>query len=178
VWRFLLPAGAIGECCWIGVFLPSVDRVGRCFPLTLCEPASRGAVEGAGLVGIDTHLDTLAAAGVEALDVGSVEDLERRLAKLAPLASTVTADPRSIDLRSWLTRSGAAGPQGAPRTAWPLARSVEAALAKAASRFVVAALGSRVLWWSPASNPDSEGAMLLEPYPFSGQLLANLIGSN
>ena len=38
VWRFALPAGLIGDRCWIGVLLPSVDRVGRCFPLTICEP--------------------------------------------------------------------------------------------------------------------------------------------
>lgn len=38
-WRFVAPAGtlppAAGAGCWVGVLMPSVDRVGRYFPLTL-----------------------------------------------------------------------------------------------------------------------------------------------
>jgi type VI secretion system protein ImpM len=35
VWRFLLAPGCIDEHSWIGLMIPSIDRVGRCFPLTL-----------------------------------------------------------------------------------------------------------------------------------------------
>lgn len=35
LWRFILPAGIVGESAWAGILLPSVDRVSRCFPLTL-----------------------------------------------------------------------------------------------------------------------------------------------
>ena len=35
VWRFALAAGVCGEQGWAGVMIPSVDRVGRYFPLTL-----------------------------------------------------------------------------------------------------------------------------------------------
>jgi type VI secretion system protein ImpM len=35
VWRFALPAGCCGDRACGGVFLPSVDRVGRQFPFTL-----------------------------------------------------------------------------------------------------------------------------------------------
>jgi type VI secretion system protein ImpM len=37
VWRFLLPAGSAGPAM-AGVLMPSVDRVGRYFPLTLASP--------------------------------------------------------------------------------------------------------------------------------------------
>lgn len=35
IWRFALAAGVCGEPGWAGVMIPSVDRVGRYFPLTL-----------------------------------------------------------------------------------------------------------------------------------------------
>lgn len=38
IWRFVLAPGVIGDTGWAGVWLPSVDKVGRHFPLTLaCE---------------------------------------------------------------------------------------------------------------------------------------------
>ncbi len=43
IWRFLLPAGACGAQAALGVWLPSVDRVGRQFPLALCALAPLGA---------------------------------------------------------------------------------------------------------------------------------------
>jgi len=35
VWRFVLPAGMYSKSAWVGLMLPSVDRVGRHFPLTV-----------------------------------------------------------------------------------------------------------------------------------------------
>lgn len=38
VWRFVLAPGVMGARSWSGILLPSVDRVGRYFPLTVCAP--------------------------------------------------------------------------------------------------------------------------------------------
>jgi type VI secretion system protein ImpM len=38
IWRFALAPGACGEHGWAGLLMPSVDRVGRHFPLTLAAP--------------------------------------------------------------------------------------------------------------------------------------------
>jgi len=38
IWRFGLTAGICGESAWAGVLMPSVDKVGRYFPLTLAAP--------------------------------------------------------------------------------------------------------------------------------------------
>jgi type VI secretion system protein ImpM len=35
IWRFVLLPGLVGESGWAGVLMPSVDRVGRHFPLTV-----------------------------------------------------------------------------------------------------------------------------------------------
>ena len=39
IWRFLLPAGACGARAALGVWLPSVDKVGRQYPIVLCALA-------------------------------------------------------------------------------------------------------------------------------------------
>ncbi|MEN8179350.1 MAG: type VI secretion system-associated protein TagF [Pseudomonadota bacterium] len=38
IWRFALSSGLCGDTPWTGVVMPSVDRVGRYFPLTLAVP--------------------------------------------------------------------------------------------------------------------------------------------
>ena len=38
IWRFALSPGLCGDNAWAGVLMPSVDRVGRYFPLTLAAP--------------------------------------------------------------------------------------------------------------------------------------------
>ncbi len=66
-WRFALPAGACGPDAVAGVMLPSVDTVGRRFPITLAallpmaaaapEDAWFDALEGAALAGRAGHAD-------------------------------------------------------------------------------------------------------------------------
>ncbi len=51
-WRFLLQPGALpgsaeaGAQAWAGVLMPSVDRVGRYFPLTLVQPLGSAPLNG------------------------------------------------------------------------------------------------------------------------------------
>jgi type VI secretion system protein ImpM len=63
IWRFLLPAGACGGRAVLGVWLPSMDKVGRHFPLVLAALADcaidledggawLAAAEAAGLAGV------------------------------------------------------------------------------------------------------------------------------
>ncbi len=40
IWRFALPSGVCGESAWAGVLMPSVDRVGRQFPLTIAAAST------------------------------------------------------------------------------------------------------------------------------------------
>ncbi len=40
IWRFALTPGLCGENGWMGIIMPSVDRVGRYFPLTIAVPIS------------------------------------------------------------------------------------------------------------------------------------------
>jgi type VI secretion system protein ImpM len=40
IWRFFLSPGICGSMLWTGILMPSVDKVGRYFPLTLAVPLS------------------------------------------------------------------------------------------------------------------------------------------
>ncbi len=41
VYRFIITPGVCGENGWIGVMIPSVDKVGRYFPFTICAQAKQ-----------------------------------------------------------------------------------------------------------------------------------------
>lgn len=64
VWRFALSAGACGERAFAGVLMPSVDRVGRYFPLTVAAPLADDA-------------DLVAVAAAASSWFASAEDLAR-----------------------------------------------------------------------------------------------------
>ena len=67
-WRFALPSGQCGPRPILGLFMPSVDRAGRCFPLTI---AAEGAVDGicfldgAEPIGLDAVAGAYARYGVD-----------------------------------------------------------------------------------------------------------------
>jgi len=68
IWHFALAAGVCGEPGWAGVLMPSVDRVGRYFPLTV-------AYGGAGVAVIQRlHRDGDWYAEVERLALSSLEE--------------------------------------------------------------------------------------------------------
>ena len=93
IWRFTLAQGLAGRLPVIGILMPSVDRVGRQFPLTLMAPLPQGAPV------LLTHLAADAAfARLEELALEALErdlpwaQLVQRLAML-PRAATPRAVP-------------------------------------------------------------------------------------
>jgi len=46
LWRFAIGPGICGNTAWAGVMMPSVDRVGRYYPLTLAQPVPSDALMG------------------------------------------------------------------------------------------------------------------------------------
>lgn len=90
VWRFALPSGQCGHHPVLGLWMPSVDRVGRSFPLTI---AAEGADRG------DAFLDAAEAIGREAISHDlAPEDVIDRL-RQAPLPPA--PDPAGQGARWW-----------------------------------------------------------------------------
>jgi type VI secretion system protein ImpM len=40
IWRFCLSVGAVDSLAWAGILMPSVDSVGRYYPLTVAQPVA------------------------------------------------------------------------------------------------------------------------------------------
>jgi type VI secretion system protein ImpM len=99
VWRFLVPAGMYSKAGWVGLMVPSVDRVGRYFPLTLAAPVLEDSIDvPATLAKALGWLDSVEALALEALAPElDFEDFDRRLAALALPVELAVALPVSDD---------------------------------------------------------------------------------
>ncbi|HEY1287639.1 MAG TPA: type VI secretion system-associated protein TagF [Burkholderiales bacterium] len=96
VWRFALPAGMHSKAGWVGLMVPSVDRVGRYFPLTLAAPLHHETIDlAATLAAALGWLDALEALALEALRPElDFEAFDQRLAAAAlPAGVPVAAAP-------------------------------------------------------------------------------------
>jgi type VI secretion system protein ImpM len=85
-WRFLLPPGRCGAGGALGVLLPSVDRVGRYFPLTLAAvmPPDEAVPDDA------SWLDAATAAGLAALERDAGPEEVQRLLPPPPTGAAGT----------------------------------------------------------------------------------------
>jgi len=144
IWRFALSAGLCGETAAAGVVMPSVDRVGRYFPLTIVALLA----DGVELLGVPVG------AGVW---FGKAEDLVR-----SALADAF--DFEGFDAQVAALGAPVAGESGAPaatsvvegeaglRVAIPSADAVDQAYRGLAARLLEAACPRCSLWWTAGSE--------------------------
>ena len=159
VWRFVVPEGQCGNLAMAGVIVPSVDRVGRYFPMTVAAPLP------ANMLPID--VPRLAADWfelVEELALSVLDDdfnfdaFDRTVEDAGPLpgnkdhTSAGTTPPAAIAGRLPAGVRQAIGPDGDPWPTFPhLLHSV-----------LTAAMGRYGLWWT-AGSPRLEGSLLVCP---------------
>ena len=85
IWRFGLSAGCLDQLHWLGVLLPSVDSVGRYFPLVLGWPLHEDCQLVSTFLGADDSFAALEQLGLAALEHGlRADDVERELQALSP----------------------------------------------------------------------------------------------
>jgi type VI secretion system protein ImpM len=75
LWRFALPAGMSGTQAVVGVLMPSVDRVGRQFPLTLVTAAEDGGSPFRSYFANAATLDALESLALDALGDEMTRDI-------------------------------------------------------------------------------------------------------
>lgn len=121
-WRFLLMPGVLrgasGKGGWAGVLMPSVDRVGRYFPLTLVQPLGCGPASTQQMAGLWQWLGRLDELARDALHGDwTAERLEEELARMArpDIAALVAADVVAPSAEGTLVEcpASAAGPDAA-----------------------------------------------------------------
>ena len=104
VWRFLLTAGSCDNNAWLGLWFPSVDRVGRHFPLTVAVPLPAQQAHPALLIKLEAWLAGVEEAALAALDPRlTLEQLDTQIARLAAATQPdrekiVGLDPRRADV--------------------------------------------------------------------------------
>jgi len=97
LWRFAWAPGVLGAPWWFGLLMPSVDNVGRYFPLVVLQPRVEAPHDAAGLAQLEQWYSAVARAALRTLQPGSSLDaFEAELAQaaqLAPLPDTPQAAP-------------------------------------------------------------------------------------
>lgn len=160
VWRFALASGLCGRAAVAGVVVPSVDRVGRHFPLTVGATLDDGTalheLVGAGAA----WFDSLAGLGVEAMRGAlPLADLAAALAALAPPAMIQVAGPEP-------------GPE--PKAAWVTLDAGQAAAAALARLLPVSGLAGRAVFWTEGAPHMAPALLISAGLPPAGQFGAML----
>lgn len=170
IWQFTIFPPLCGPGAWAGLMMPSVDRVGRYFPLTVCSrlAAVPDTIEGAD--GLLDWLGTLEGAALCALDpTATIDDFEaalRRQADLSPLPTeriTGTPPPPGADAPMpglFMLR------EGAEMSGW-LAQAFRDP----------GRMAGHSLWWSFALDGDRIPAAIVRGLP-SAQSYARMIGGS
>jgi type VI secretion system protein ImpM len=94
-WRFVLAQGLCGSGMYAGVMLPSIDRVGRCFPLALVARWDMEDLEPRTACNQQRWFESATALALDALTAPnlSVEDFDQSVAESA--AHIIAGDDRS-----------------------------------------------------------------------------------
>lgn len=97
IWRFAMSPGLVGKDAWIGIVMPSVDRVGRYFPLTIaCKvPANVSLIHL--FSDASDWFEELEAVAISALENDlAVEDFDALVKGIASLETRLKADQKGI----------------------------------------------------------------------------------
>jgi type VI secretion system protein ImpM len=162
LWRFALASGVVGGPVWAGILLPSVDRVGRYFPLTIVAELPPGvlpfelAVAGNGWF---DWAETLARRTLED-EIVDLNRLETELRESDALLAAVRPPETRLDLDPLATAD-------AP-TCW-LALGADGDMgrffARLADGLCAAARDPLGLWWSVGSERVAPSVLLTRGLP-------------
>jgi len=161
IWRFALTPGIVDERFWFGVLLPSVDRVGRHFPLTIAVPSE--ALPRPSLDPLEAWYERVSASALGCLSAEtSVEAFEEKLAGLAPLAfgggaSLVHADDTQLRIDA--------------------ARGIDAAGADLAREALLRDLALMSFWWARFDTSVAPTIVAMRGLPAPSSFVRLLDGS-
>lgn len=155
VWRFVVAGGVCGQSAWAGVMMPSVDSVGRQFPLTLIARLPQDARLFGYLQNGQAWFDTLERLARSSLDADfSLTAFEQALLTVRPFVGSGRATLSASGHR--LTIRGLAALPG-----------IAPALALEWSEL---GLQRKSLWWTEGSQRVSPSILLFDGLPSAAGL--------
>lgn len=167
-WRFVLGPGVVGDDAWAGLMVPSVDAVGRYFPLTVaCALPSLSLDVVATLLGAGRWFDEIEAVAIDAV------------ARSADAVATDSALAQRRFEARWLAASEASDATNPMRGAKPQMLWVD--LAEAAPGAALHKLAERVCapysaWLAEPSEVFARALLLCESLPGGDAFCAMMDG--
>lgn len=167
VWRFAWGPGVVNPQWWLGVLMPSVDRVGRYFPLLVAQAGFRPPASPRALAQAERWFGQVQAAMLATLQAGAtVEGFDAALSGLADWddgAAPAPPEPQPCPQRMRFESA-----QGAPMGAW---------LPQVATSSWLQALQGHSLWWPVREGAEQTALSITRGLPAAEHFVDLLDGS-
>jgi type VI secretion system protein ImpM len=165
MWRFVMGVGVGDGVGWTGLLVPSVDKVGRYFPLTFALPLRHSSVALECVFGNHAWYAELENIALAALSIDfSVEGLESRLEQ-NPLAPDGVKCTLSRELDAWLSSPAAASfdcQYADIDAAFPVIRT-------GANVICLSQLDARSVWWCVENTSGATELHFVQGLPDGGR---------
>lgn len=169
IWRFLLFPGICGDGLWAGLMMPSVDRVGRYFPLTIASRMPALASTEREFDALADWLDRLSTAALATLDLR--RGVQQFDATLTTLRAPLPAPPRVV----LAGRIAALLHDLSPgRFALPSDDELGQTLMGVGAGLLTQHARGGSLWWTPCATGASAPLLLARGLPDGAQFAAML----
>lgn len=171
VWRFALFPGVCGEARWAGVLMPSVDKVGRYFPLTIACELEAFATTEREFDALADWLDRFEALALSTLDTArNVQHFDQ---SLAAMRTPAISAPRLMLARRVVAALREAD---AALLALPSEDELASTLVGAGGALLAEAARGSSLWWT-AGQPGAGVPLLACRDLPDGRRFADMLGS-
>lgn len=161
-WRFVIGPGICGDVPMAGVIMPSVDRVGRYFPLTLAAPAddcrTPASTAVAGAEWFERVENLALSALADDADFDAFDKASEMVAALAPVSSGANASDRGVVLNY----------EGSDSLMTPAIQLCDGVLTKAGTNWA--------LWWTTGSERVRPSMVMTKDLPTGSGFAAFLDG--
>ena len=176
-WRFVCAAGACGPAPVIGLMVPSVDRVGRYFPLTLVAELPDDVNPIAAATASAAFFDRAERLIIETLATDDIdfERFDEQVVELGDALEAITVPPRVV------LDPAAAAMLGDGAQSWQIPIGSAAELAPVFEQLLSQRLSSMyeplVLWWTEGSSAVEPSCLIAKGLPHPNTFVALLDGS-
>ena len=177
VWRFVLDAGVCGEDRYAGILVPSVDRVGRYFPLTVIAPLQAGVCPLDVACGASAWFEAAEGVVLDALEAEAL-DIDAFDESVAQLREPLSAESANESASLMNALRDGSFPLQADRWHVPLqsAQSLQRAINALAYREMSRASQPLTLWWSEGSQAVGASWLTSRGLPEASAFAAMLSG--
>ncbi|MFN4266659.1 MAG: type VI secretion system-associated protein TagF [Aquabacterium sp.] len=166
VWRFAWAPGLAGPSWWMGVMMPSVDNVGRYFPLVVAQPFATPPLHGASQQAVDHWFQYVTQTAMAMLQPGM--NLDRFESQLAQVPTCPASSHQALPSYRRLV--------GRDRFDWAAHPGLPQWMSGMAQQMWLQQVQGHSLWWL-AQSPHGSSFSLSPGLPRSDQFVELLQGS-